>query len=536
MKRLTGALIFVFGASLLYLGTFGLQGFGLRMALVGDYFKEDFNDLNQWTLSSGPGVITINPAGVCSFDATGATRYRHNVAGSAFPTLFTVELRLRVSDWASKAEFYLWFQDVTYAHLLSMNATHIRVATPAPAVFVALATDTNWHTWTWTVDVTAAQQRVYRDGTLVGTWNAVYFSGASPSYLSFNSGNSYALKSSMDWLYIDTGLKPPSTPVVRNSLQVKARYGGAFVSGFTVTLSNTTYTYPARTASSTDGVTYLDLATVIQWTAQGSYIGRSASNSTLLPSSPTPYVLLLDFGSPSVQYGSIHVLGYEQGAPVSGFSSWYTNGTFESTHQTATSTDGVTFSSLKTGVTYTIHGQKGSVTASTRDVSVVNPTMYDTSLTFDSVAPQVGSARVLGKQSGAYLSGFEAWLTNSSWSSLHVSVIVPSDGAYFTNLAQGTYTVHGILNSVEAPTNTTTIVLPQSQVPVSILTWSTGQPPGDDWLTYFLTLLKQYLADPTVKAGLQFVGGFFSLMGLLIMAFGGEKKQKQPSFLPSPYW
>jgi hypothetical protein len=224
-------------------------------------------------------------------------------------------------------------------------------------------------------------------------------------------------------------------------------------------------------------------------------------------------------------------VGYESGVPVSGFEAWYTNGS-ESAHKTASTTSGVSFSNLKTGITYTIHGIKGAVTATPKDVSVVNPTTYDASLTFDSVTPQVGSVRVLGKQGSAYIAGFEAWLTNgtSGWSTLHVTAIVASEGCYFTNLGAGTYSVHGKLSGVEAPTNTTYVVLPQSQVPVSVVTFSSPTPPVDDWLA----LLKQYLADPTVKAGMQWIGGLFSLMGFLIMLFGGGEK-KQPVYMPQPW-
>jgi len=285
----------------------GLMGF----AVVGDLVKEDFNSMSAWSIGDqGGGSAIISPAGQCYFTTTSRCNYVQARAAN-FPSQLTIEVKVVVDNWGiSNGEFYIWLQDGTYTHLLSIASDRCRVATPAgdPIEWFYVTTSIGtWYTWTVTIDTVGNQQKVYRQqGTNavenVGTTNKVYKpSNNAPKYASFNQAVSTGTVSShIDSLCIDTGLKPPGggPPPTYGSLRVYGYKNNAKVASWNAYCKKGTVTTSTQSCSVANAGLLFSNLEPGTWTVYGTYTvdGTQETVDAAVSAGDTPATANLDFG------------------------------------------------------------------------------------------------------------------------------------------------------------------------------------------------------------------------------------------------
>jgi hypothetical protein len=129
------------------------------------------------------------------------------------PTQFTVEFKMKMDAWpGSKTEYYLKLQSATYTHIISVKRDGC-FAGSFSASPAAVVTDTNYHVWTVTFDLQVAPGtlKMYKDGTLVGTWAGYSISSTPLTYLIMDTKDEAVATSRTDYIYMDSGIKPPGT-------------------------------------------------------------------------------------------------------------------------------------------------------------------------------------------------------------------------------------------------------------------------------------------------------------------------------------
>jgi hypothetical protein len=299
-KYLPGLIIGIF---LIYLGIFGLQGLGIyRLTLTGDFFKEDFNSSSAWTVV-GVGSITINPVGqlqLKSDELQYMVRATHNFV-SSYPSQWTIEFCLKVDNWGQPQEVHQYTVAsvvVTavagYTFGLAVGPTQLLLETTIDTPFI-YATDNNFHVYTLVVDATTTSAKIdcYIDATKVTSWIA------NPSYPSSSEISIYGLSESLshvDYLCIDTGLKPPGTTPTTGTLRVFASYQGSYVAT-SITVSG---------PQSTSGITTTDPYNPLKFeVALGTYTVSGNYNSVPISQTATVVVtqtvdVVLNFGGTPV--------------------------------------------------------------------------------------------------------------------------------------------------------------------------------------------------------------------------------------------
>jgi hypothetical protein len=283
----------------------------MGFALTGDMLNEHFTSLAAWSFGDNTaGSAIVSPASQCCFTATGRCSYDKSY-GTAFPAQLTIEVKVCVDSWGGgNGEFYVWLQDGTYTHLLSIGPTQCRVATPVGVPvdwFPCVTTAGTWYTWTVTIDTVTPQQKVYRaEGTntaqLIGTGNYIYKPlDNKAKYFSFNQYVSTGtISSHIESFYVDTGLKPPGgvTPPTYGSLRVYGYKNSAKVASWNAYCTKGTTQTSTQSCSNADAGLLFSSLEPGTWTVHGTYTVDSTTKTVdqLVSAGDTPATANVDFG------------------------------------------------------------------------------------------------------------------------------------------------------------------------------------------------------------------------------------------------
>jgi hypothetical protein len=253
----------ILGLLVVYVGIFGLQGFGLRLSLTGTLMKQDCNDLSGWQVAMG-NVAVGTGTFVGTWDLTSSsTRSEADLVNPVtWGTQFTVEAKIKVDNWGAsdtgQTNFGLVHDETDKVYIFGLYSNRIVVS----GQFFNHVTDTGWHIWTWTVDNTLNEIKAYVDGTFLATFATVPITYNIMTYVILSSPNAVPTEAHVDYWYVDSGVHPPGGGgPTTGTLQIYGSSQGSYVSA-SVTLSGT---------ESHLGNTLAD-GTALQWTvAAGSY-------------------------------------------------------------------------------------------------------------------------------------------------------------------------------------------------------------------------------------------------------------------------
>jgi hypothetical protein len=238
------------GLAIVYLGIFGLNGFGVAFQLSGGMFKEDFNSIGSWTVQSG--IPQISPAGqlLLFASAGGQASIACQNKFIDVPSQFTVQIAFSIDSIGSGGRIEIRIYPSTTGYYVPF----IIWADGSIVLSRSLGTttiDSSRHAWTLLVDHTAGYPvggvRVYKDLTALGLsdWQSP---GSYTNRMEITVyGGSGTTTVHFDNIYFDSGLIAPTADDIAphdgsstGSLLATCRKNGVNLAGATITIAGKT--------------------------------------------------------------------------------------------------------------------------------------------------------------------------------------------------------------------------------------------------------------------------------------------------------
>jgi hypothetical protein len=305
-----------FGLLLLYVGVFGLRGFGLSASFSLNAAslpaKEQFQELNGWNpMSTGsavaPYISAVGPSDNSSvvLDASrgGLSQVSHGITSLVTAMQWTASMYakgtlLQMQFWGTT--YKVWVQVWAGGELTGSDGTGLG------------SVDSNWHLYSMEVTVSGtdaysnyhASASFYLDGVLKGTFSSVGNDAVNWSPVIVLAANSGGV-GTVDFLDLESGLLtgaqlqaliPGTTPTspTTGSLAVTCTKGGSGLEGVTVTLTSAGGTSAGPYTAISDATGKATISNI----QAGSYHVAAEESGYILQSTP-PDPLNIQTGSPT---------------------------------------------------------------------------------------------------------------------------------------------------------------------------------------------------------------------------------------------
>jgi hypothetical protein len=424
---------------------FGLAGFGFT--LTGNFFKDDFDSNAGWQTQFGSPIFNNGILEMTSPQGTGNNaRCALMKSYGSLPSQYTVEFKLKMVQFggsdAAQQSLGFYSQSPSYWIPFGVYAARIGCGTQSYTVNV----DNNWHVWTLVVD--ASTVGVYLDGAKLTNFQRVDVpDGGMNNKISLDGfgSTSKSTIAQLDYIYIDSGLVPPS--------------GGA-------------------------------------------------------------------------TKGKIHVVGWLNGANVAMTNVYYVHNGVSGTSLPNVPIEGYTWTSLELG-TYFVHGTYNGVEGQPAEVTVTaGETPAEAGVIFTgTVPPGKVTITVVCQGSSGTIAGLSVSCSGQASQNSPAAFVVE----------KGQYTIQVPSASGQLPfkswddgsTSTSRTVNAQAAVTITATYGSGGGGGGDQ--KDFLTMIREFLAQPNIKNLMLAAGGLTTLL-CGVMFILPEKRYGSPAPPPPPYY
>lgn len=375
--------VIVVGVMLLYLGIFGIEGFGFQWTATTLPTTEEFNDYVGWSPYEEGGAprVIINPASQAEFSAKGSTTTQSRDSLVCFTpggavqgvSTFTISMRMQFNDIGSTTapfigSFSMQWYDYSWWYYTDIRADGV---INIPGATGAWTPNTNWHTWTFcntrtgTASVSVA---VYLDATKLFTLQSA--SAAASPKISLDCFNQAIVH--VDWVKVVSGIVDPSQPTT-GTLTVTATKDGSPVSGAYISITGPT---PKTDTTGTSGTCSWSDLSPGSYSVSGTYnsVTKTGVPSPVSVTVSTPATSAVDFTSTIPGTGTITVTCLDvYGNALSGIEISATRTSGPTTKQTTGASGIATFVNLQYS-TYTISATfNNEAKTDTKTISSTSP-------------------------------------------------------------------------------------------------------------------------------------------------------------------
>lgn len=307
----------VIGILILYLGMFGLAGFGMStLSLAGAPYRADFNDTSGWYVVSGTTFTVSGGIGTVSIPASMSGGMQTTAGTFLDPgTQYTITFRMNLQTCSGVGCAAVTVYGTGYWIPWSINGSYISEYEGAnPRLNCHLPNDITgqWHNWTMLVTASTGSMDIYMDSTKMlptsGAWNTVTVAGLAPKVcVDLYAGSTGGTAVLVDFIYGDDGLHPPgsSTPVSGNGwILAHCTSSSSPLSGVSVSASGPS---TGSATSGSDGLATITGLAAGTYSVAATYGGVTKSNTGVVVTANAGADTYLDFTPNAIGTGSITV-------------------------------------------------------------------------------------------------------------------------------------------------------------------------------------------------------------------------------------